>query len=324
MQNQARQWKEVFNEIYKSFQHNINQTLSFKDEEDLHQARVDLRKLLTMMEVLLSVDQQSTFLKTHSAPFNKTTENLPERLSNPDPLLICYRSLKKVLKRLGKLRDFDVFYLEVNELGKNWQRSARKNLKRGLLTMIDYNRQLIRVKLLMQELEVDKPKFRKAWRSAITIKALVPRLEKINIDVCYEQLLIDFFKKYREYRKISLKQGMEKPESIEALHRVRIVSKKLRYAGKYLAFALQAERDKNVKGYKRIQEFLGDVNDYANYLELINSLQRKYPHLANKQTTSIEKLITNKLDKTFKKLYKELEKHKIKNGEIALAISPLA
>ncbi|MGB0522719.1 MAG: CHAD domain-containing protein [Flammeovirgaceae bacterium] len=292
MYEDSRQWKQLFLDIYQSFETNLEATMQFQDEEDLHQARVDLRKLVTMLEVLILED---------------TAEQ--------DPIKQCYRALKKLLKQLGKLRDWDVFHLEVSAIGEKWKGKNKQELKRGLLTVIDYHRQMIRVDLLMKMPNLHNQEFNRVWRQAITMKFLSTKLADVNINNSYTALVDDFLTQYDTFKKTALKKGIDQPESIEALHEVRLTSKKLRYTGKYLDFALHEATNRDVKGYKKTQEYLGNVNDYSNYLERLKSLQKKFPYLKCTSTKRVETNIEKKLSKAFDGLNKEMKRHKNKNGK---------
>ena len=293
----SREWKRIFLEIHQKFEGHLQAALQFKDEEDLHQVRVEIRKLLTMMEVLI-VQEDTIDQNTRTA--NETA----------DQLIYCFNTLKKLLKRFGKLRDWDVFYLQVTAIGKKWKGKSRKELENRLLMVINYHRQCIRTSLLMKIPDLYGIEFKRAWRQSITMKFLSGKLQKVDVGQSYQRLLEEFLDKYKAYDKIVIKKGMRADQAIEYLHEVRLASKKLRYSGKYLAFALENNIDRNVKGYKKIQGFLGNINDYANYLECINILKKKYTYLKCKTTQRVEKEIEKRLEASFSSLHKELKKNK--------------
>lgn len=89
--SKARQWEQAMNKLYINFRDYSQDVLKGFGDEDIHQARVNSRKLLTLLSIL--------------DPGHSATEEL-------------YSTFKQAQKKLGKVRDADVLIASFKERRK--------------------------------------------------------------------------------------------------------------------------------------------------------------------------------------------------------------
>lgn len=84
----------------------------------------------------------------------------------------------------------------------------------------------------------------------------------------FQNLVGNYHKSVKEKGKIS-------PDSIKALHKVRIQSKALRYIYQYLHVISGENYQDKIAYYKTIQNQFGDVNDVQDWIEQLEKYEKK-------------------------------------------------
>ncbi len=263
-------WHKQLREIHADFELYFSKMQSFKNPEDLHQARIAMRKTLTI----------TAFLKNHTQTENHTLEQF-------------YDKIKSLANITGTLRDYDVMlqYLEDNSF-----KVKGKKIKTKVIYQTLKREQLIE----RQHLMLDIPLFydnelQQLWTEITNKKNLKKWVKNVELEKDFEKLQQKFDKRHLKYLTYKEEQGATQPETVAALHKLRLQSKKLRYSYMYLGFALPKNQQKNTEKYKKMQTYFGEINDLYNLHECLLRLESDYPYLISDSKT-LTKHITNLLE----------------------------
>jgi len=222
--------------------------LADEDPEYLHQARVALRRLLAALSVY-----------SHQFP---VAQRFPQLLEGLDWLS----------KSLGSARDWDVFVgstLRVASSGVTDKAALRTVKARALrrrqtahkqaadaVTSIRYTALLITIAQLVQE-KIGAPSAASLF-SARTLKSIASGLIE------------------KRYQRVLESSAVAEQNSIDALHRLRINVKKLRYVAEFFRDLYPKRKMRSlVAGLARLQEDLGALNDAANAARMCDLLRKE-------------------------------------------------
>ncbi|MEW4369493.1 CHAD domain-containing protein [Paenibacillus kandeliae] len=246
--DKSAQWHDVLSELYNKFQQHGQQAVDDFDEEDVHQARVNCRKLMTLLRILDPNDQ---------------TELLP--------------LFKKAQKRLGKVRDEDVLIDAFKDRRKQAKQQGQEHLVKLLKAVIKEqkeHRRFYRKKLVSKLPSLQGKKLRKKWEPFL--EEQLPKLvANSDVNRLMRELEISYEQKKKTYRQTAKEQGLEADDTLTALHKVRIAAKEIRYTAEAASFALNAKFREHEDVYKKIQKELGHINDRHVWIEALQELQPK-------------------------------------------------
>jgi CHAD domain-containing protein len=241
------QWEEALNQLYTLFQSYAQKVLKNFDAEDIHQARVNSRKLLTLLRILDRSNQSGLF-----------------------PIF------KEAQKRLGKVRDADVLIESFQERRKSTRKDGRKKeagLLKSVIRIQQKKRSRSRAKLADQLPKLIQQSLDSKWKAYLATQ-LEAQLAETDANQSMRELEVAYEQKKHAYRQMSRDHGAESGEAFEALHDLRIAAKELRYTASAAAFALDQKFHSHEKVYKEVQEQLGRVNDRRVWLETVEAIGR--------------------------------------------------
>ncbi|OKP87300.1 CHAD domain-containing protein [Paenibacillus sp. P32E] len=247
--SKARQWELALNKLYLNFRDYSKDALKEFGDEDTHQARVNCRKLLTLLSILD-----------------------PEHLVTAD----LYSTFKEAQKRLGKVRDADVLIESFKDRREQAEEAGEAKSAKLLKAVIQYERN--ERKKYRKKLSTKLPKLcGKAldaeWEAFLSsdLEALAA---KRDANVVMRELEVAFEQKKKACKTLFKGPEAESKEAFDALHELRIAAKELRYTAGAASFALNQKFHAHEEIYKDIQEQLGTINDKRGWLEVIQSIGR--------------------------------------------------
>lgn len=247
--SKTRQWEQALNKLYINFRDYSRDSLKDFGEEDIHQARVNSRKLLTLLSIL--------------DPDHSVTEPL-------------YSAFKQSQKRLGKVRDADVLIESFKERRK--QAKAAGETKTAELLKAVINHQKDKRKKYRKRLAAELPQLTtkaldEQWE-AFLVTDLEGLAAKKDVNIVMRELEVAFDQKKKVCKALFNGPESESQESYEALHDLRIAAKELRYTASAASFALNQKFHAHEDIYKKVQQQLGDINDKRMWLETLQSIGR--------------------------------------------------
>ncbi|WP_379158474.1 CHAD domain-containing protein [Paenibacillus sp. sgz5001063] len=247
--SKARQWELALNKLYINFRDYSKDALKKFDDEDIHQARVNCRKLLTLLSIL--------------DPEHGVTENL-------------YSTFKKSQKRLGKVRDADVLIESFKDRRKQAKEAGATKTAKLLKAVILYQnteRKKYRKKLARTLPKLSGITLDAEWEAFLSsdLEALAAKRDP---NVVMRELEVAFEQKKKTCKTLFKGPEAESKEAFDALHELRIAAKELRYTADAASFALNQKFHAHEEIYKEIQEQLGAINDKRGWLEVIQSIGR--------------------------------------------------
>jgi CHAD domain-containing protein len=248
--SKSRQWEQAMNKLYINFRDYSKDALRDFEDEDIHQARVNSRKLLTLLSIL--------------DPGHSVTAGL-------------FQAFKQAQKRLGRVRDADVLIASFKDRRKAAEEAGDKKTANLLKAVMKYQKD--KRKAFRKKLGDELPKLTgKAldtqWEAFIAgdLEALAA---KRDANVVMRELEVAFEQKKKACKALFKGPEAESKEAFEALHELRIAAKELRYTANAAAFALNQKFHAHEEIYKDIQEQLGVINDKRVWLETLNSIGRE-------------------------------------------------
>jgi CHAD domain-containing protein len=248
----TEQWEQALNLLYINFRDYSKDALKGFDDEDIHQARVNSRKLLTLLSIL--DPGQSTGLY----PVFKRAQKLLGKVRDADVLIEAFKKRRKQSKNDGDKRSSGLLKAVIKH-----QKGKRSKYRKRLAEELP--------KLVNKELDVQWGTFLNEQLSSMVAKR-DPNVVMRELEIAYEQrkqACKDIF------RKSEVDSTDESKEAFEALHELRIAAKELRYTASAAAFALNQKFHANEAIYKNVQEQLGEINDKRVWLETLNAIGRE-------------------------------------------------
>ncbi|WP_151735752.1 CHAD domain-containing protein ['Paenibacillus yunnanensis' Narsing Rao et al. 2020] len=246
----SRQWEDALSKHYDDFISYSQEALQSFDDEAVHQARVNSRKLLTLLSIL--------------DPGHTAAGEL-------------YAIFKTAQKRLGKVRDADVLIHSFNKRRKKAKAEGAGKTVRLLKAVIKFQkakRKKFRRKLAAELPELAGERLEQHWQRFIS-KQLESLVAKRDPNVIMRELEVAF-EQQKKHCKTLFKNPQTPPkEAFEALHELRIAAKELRYTAGAAEFALDQKFHAHESIYKEIQEQLGEINDKRVWLETLQAIGRE-------------------------------------------------
>ncbi|WLR51012.1 CHAD domain-containing protein [Bacillus tianshenii] len=249
------EWALLLDKVMNQYTTYCEQSLSFEDMEDVHQARVKGRRMSALLKFL--------------------------RVPASHPVL---ERIKQAHKQLGKVRELDVF---IHEFSKAAEREKNGHAYQSFAEAAQKQRKKPRKKLaknlpgiINEEFSTDWERFlQEELRGYVLAIDIGERLDE------YEQVFESLVK---EYEKVIEKEGRHTKRAMKALHAVRIESKKLRYTYHYLNKLKDKNYKKKAKYYKRFQRKFGKINDLRDWLKQLDNLQKEVD-LSKKEIKKVRK-----------------------------------
>ncbi|NQX48771.1 CHAD domain-containing protein [Paenibacillus tritici] len=248
--SKSRQWEQAMNKLYINFQDYSKDALNGFKDEDIHQARVNSRKLLTLLSIL--------------DPGHTVTAEL-------------YSSLKQAQKKLGKVRDADVLIASFKARRKSVTEAGEHKTAKLLKAVIGHqkdSRETSRKKLKNKLPKLSGRTLEAQWNTFMETQ-LEKLAAKKDANVVMRELEVAFEQKKKACKTLFKAPETEWKEAFEALHELRIAAKELRYTANAAAFALNQKFHAHEALYKDIQEQLGVINDKRVSLETLQSIGRE-------------------------------------------------
>lgn len=180
--SKTRQWEQAMHKLFINFRDYSKDALKNFDDEDIHQARVNSRKLLTLLSIL---DPD------HSAAAE------------------LYNVFKQAQKRLGKVRDADVLIESFKERRKRAKEAGEAKTAELLKAVIKHQKD--KRKEYRKKLEAELPKLAgkeldglwEAFRSS----TLEPLAAKRDVNVVMRELEVAFEQKKKHAKPYSKVPG---------------------------------------------------------------------------------------------------------------------
>jgi CHAD domain-containing protein len=243
--------------LYINFRDYSKDALGDFGDEDIHQARVNSRKLLTLLSIL--------------DPGHTVTAGL-------------YSTFKQAQKRLGKVRDADVLIASFKDRRKAAQEAGEAKTADLLKAVIKHQKD--KRKVYRKKLEDELPKLTgkaldEQWDTFIGGQ-LETLAAKRDANVVMRELEVAFEQKKKACKTLFKGPEAESKDAFEALHELRIAAKELRYTASAAAFTLNQKFHGHEAVYKEIQEQLGVINDKRVWLETLNSIGREELNVGKK------------------------------------------
>ncbi|MCZ8522947.1 MULTISPECIES: CHAD domain-containing protein [Paenibacillus] len=228
-----REWKKQLKRHYRKFAAFAKEAYRYEDVEDVHQARVHCRKLLTLLKLLDPEDQ--------------------EGLRAP---------LRGAFKALGKVRDSDVLLADFEDRkAEAPDKETAEMLKRYLKQLRD--RRLRYVARLEKRLRPAlRGKFRRRWETYLN-GALREQAAAADATAQLRKLEAELEAKQSDLRDLAARPDTSGLDLAETLHEARLIVKEIRYVTSEADFALKPlpGGELSLLPVKPLQEELGALND---------------------------------------------------------------
>jgi len=211
------------------------------DIEDVHQARVSLRRLRSVLDLLR-----------------------PQIGKKISPL---ERRARKILGVLGPVRDLDV---QIDFLERDLKNQKEPAFRPGV------RRLLLRLKNRRSELQGSIVEL--CATSAIVELCHRTRRVMASWDTRQNEnwIIYPFLLPYIEDL-LAFDEFIHRQEAVEPLHKARIAAKRLRYALEIVLPVEPASLQRPVKEFKHLQEVLGDIHDCDVWAETIRDFLAREP-----------------------------------------------
>lgn len=246
--SKTTQWQTVLEEHYDKFLSYGQKAVKDFDDEDVHQARVNCRKLMTLLRILDASDQAGLI-----------------------PLL------KKSQKALGKVRDADVMidaFKERKEDAKADDHKDEADLLKAVIKAHKQERKEYRTKLAKKLPKLQGKILKKKWKTLIE-DHLETLAAQADVNRIMRELEIAYEQQKRTYRQTAKTEGIDSVEALHELHQLRIAAKEIRYTASAAEFALSSKFRDSEEVYKKIQTQLGHINDKRVWVETLEDFNPK-------------------------------------------------
>ncbi|OBZ10465.1 hypothetical protein A8L34_17855 [Bacillus sp. FJAT-27264] len=246
--SQTEQWEHALNLLYFNFQDYSKEALRKFGDEDIHQARVNCRKLLTLLAIL-----------------------------DPKHSSGLYPIFKKAQKRLGKVRDADVLIQSFKERRRQAKADGKPKTVKLLTAVIKHQKNTR--KKYREQLAQDLPKLANSALDERWAVFLSTQLESMvarrDANVVMRELEVAFEQRKQACKGLFKDLSSPSEEAFETLHKLRIAAKELRYTAGAAAFTLNQKFQADESIYKDVQAQLGEINDKRIWLQTLNGIGRK-------------------------------------------------
>ncbi|MBW4084270.1 CHAD domain-containing protein [Paenibacillus sp. S150] len=247
--SKAGQWELALNKLYINYRDYSKDALLEFGDEDIHQARVNCRKLLTLLSIL-----------------------------DPEQLVTAklYNTFKQAQKRLGKVRDADVLIESFKDRRKQAKEDGKGKTAKLLKAVIRHQknrRKKYRKKLADKLPKLSGKELNGQWEAFLG-SDLEDLAAKRDANVVMRELEVAFEQKKKICKDLFKGPDAESKKAFDALHQLRIAAKELRYTASAASFALDQKFHAHEEIYKDIQEQLGTINDKRVWLEILQAIGR--------------------------------------------------
>ncbi|OES45685.1 hypothetical protein BA724_02420 [Domibacillus iocasae] len=258
------QWEASLQKRMNDYKHFCKRCIKVSDPEDIHQARVTGRKLKSILQFL--------------------------GVKKKHPVLV---RIKRIHKLLNIIREADVF-IEAFE-----KREKKNKAYKEMVKKVTKKRRSFQKELQSQMPSIMNADLFHDWEQFLSkeLAFYVLTLEKDKRLNEYEQR---FSYKIDTYHKAVKTYGKQHSKSIEALHKVRIQSKSLRYIYKELSDMMDQNFNSEKEYYKKIQTQFGAINDVQDWLSKVkqyknklNASQKDIGHVKKKLKIQLKEMIEN-------------------------------
>jgi len=219
-------------------------TRAGKDIEALHDMRVASRRLREAMRIFEPCYEAKVFRKQ-------------------------YRGVRRVTRTLGSVRNFDVCIAFFSKFRKRLEKGEAKEALAYLLKQKKKERKRARQKMLRRLDKLDLKGMKRSMRTFLSgpvgevegeVHDMVARARAI-----VEERLDEVFG-YRD--------AIEDEADVDALHQMRIATKRLRYAVETLYIAFEDEEfDALYDAIRGMQELLGDIHDLDVFTDMVGEIK---------------------------------------------------
>lgn len=268
----AAQWQQRLTEVYHKLQQHLQRIDRNVKVEDIHQARVTLRRLLALLSFLVEKKGDAT-----------------------DELR---KAVKALQKSMAEVRDADVLEEQARDaLGQDAEHSEQLQAFWSVLHGLQ--------RIAREKLVLALPNF---WNEALA-KELESFIHgEMHRQISGERIVARFQAMEAKYEKRKTrfaariqKLGKQDPRTVEALHEVRLAAKALRYAYAHLDFTLDDSPKPLEKKYKKVQRKFGVINDLHNLGVALAEIKLHYPYATNSTLfitlqERIEKRLTQEIE----------------------------
>ncbi|MFD2874829.1 CHAD domain-containing protein [Paenibacillus rhizoplanae] len=125
--SKSRQWEQAMNKLYINFQDYSKDARKGFNDEDIHQARVNSRKLLTLLSIL---DPGHTATADLYDSFKQAQKKLG-RVRDADVLIGSFEARRKAAKAAGDKKTAKLLKAVIGHQ-KDTRKASRKKLKKAL------------------------------------------------------------------------------------------------------------------------------------------------------------------------------------------------
>ena len=229
-------------------------TRAGKDIEALHDMRVASRRLRETMEIFESCYEAKAFEKH-------------------------YRTVRRVTRTLGTVRNFDVCIDFFSGFRKEMEDPEARIAVAYILKQQKKARKRARAKMLRK---LDKLRLKGTKKSlrAFLSDPLEKHGEEVRDMVTRARTIVED----RLDTAFGYREAIEDEVDVDALHRMRIATKKLRYAMETLYVVFEDEDFDGLYDVVRgMQELLGDIHDLDVFVDMVGTVREKIKDLEPEQ-----------------------------------------
>ncbi|AFH66101.1 CHAD domain-containing protein [Paenibacillus caseinilyticus] len=228
-----REWKKQLKRHYRKFAGFAKEAYRYEDVEDVHQARVHCRKLLTLLKLLDPDDR--------------------EELRVP---------LRRAFKALGKVRDSDVLIADFVQRKEDAPDGDTAEMLKRYLKLLRDRRLRYVAKLEKRLRPALRGKFRRRWDDYLN-GTLQEQAAAVDATAQLRRLEAKLEAKQAELRELAAQPDTSGLDLAETLHEARLIVKEIRYVTSEADFALKPLPGGALSflPVKPLQEELGALND---------------------------------------------------------------
>ncbi|ARI76677.1 CHAD domain-containing protein [Halobacillus mangrovi] len=259
----VNRWRVYMQGLVSSYLEYCELSLEQEDEESVHQARVNGRKIRALME----------FIQVTNHP-------LLDRLNAAH-------------KRLGKVRESEVFMDEFKERAEKTSKEQYEEVYRQLSDQAGKKKIKHHKNLKSKLPKIINETFVEQWKHFKD-----QEIRYYVLPLLVEERIQDFENGFAQavekYLELSSKQDHNDKHTLDALHSVRIISKKIRYIHNALHEIYASDYKQEAKYFKSFQRQLGEINDLKDWLEMFNKYRENIDS-KKKHTKAIYQLLLDEL-----------------------------
>lgn len=256
------QWQQQLQKQFDVYVSYCSKSKTADEPEPIHQARVNGRKLRSLLE-FLNVPKKHPVLKTI-----KKIHSLLNPIREADVFLNAFSSRKQTV------------YKEVSDYVEQDRYKQKKKLQKKLPELVEKLKTVQWPSFMQSELP--------SYALRIRQRARVQSFEQ------------EFRDRVAHYHQTADAHGKQADISVEALHKVRIRSKALRYMYGDLAERTSRDFSEEEAYFKAIQSQFGDINDLQDGLKKLKQYKKKInaprPE-TKKEVKKLEKRLAGKVEK---------------------------